>query len=187
MVRRGSHSRLAAVSDEEPGCRPGQQTGSKRLKSAWLNHAERNREKPKSRMNRAIPRQSSSTVVTLEPACHAGGRGFESRRSRKIPANRRSVVGSDAKPAADYTDLSRRTAQSDETGYAAPDFKPTSARVPAATNQACDYTKRPEVTLAPTGSPPEEKRFLADAIVSRDESPTRARATGTRRKAEHVA
>jgi hypothetical protein len=39
-------------------------------------------------MNRAIPRQSSSTVVTLELACHAGGRGFESRRSRrKHPAS----------------------------------------------------------------------------------------------------
>ena len=35
-----------------------------------------------SRMNKAIARQSSSTVVTLEPVCHAGGRGFESRRSR---------------------------------------------------------------------------------------------------------
>jgi hypothetical protein len=33
-------------------------------------------------MNRAIPRRSSPTVVTLEPACHAGGRGFESGRSR---------------------------------------------------------------------------------------------------------
>jgi hypothetical protein len=40
--------------------------------------------RPRSRMNRAIPRQSSSTVVTLEPGCHAGGRGFESRRSRLL-------------------------------------------------------------------------------------------------------
>jgi hypothetical protein len=33
-------------SSEQPGRCLGQQTGSKRLKSAWLNHAESNREKP---------------------------------------------------------------------------------------------------------------------------------------------
>jgi hypothetical protein len=33
-------------------------------------------------MNRAIARQSSPIVASLEQACHAGGRGFESRRSR---------------------------------------------------------------------------------------------------------
>src|SRR5215216_2580038 len=35
-------------------------------------------ESSKSRMNRAIARRSSPTVVTQEPACHAGGHGFES-------------------------------------------------------------------------------------------------------------
>jgi hypothetical protein len=39
-------------------------------------------------MNRAIARQSSPIVVSVEQACHAGGRGFESRRSRKVPATR---------------------------------------------------------------------------------------------------
>jgi hypothetical protein len=39
-------------------------------------------------MNRAIPCQSWPIVATAEVACHAGGRGFESRRSRrKHPAN----------------------------------------------------------------------------------------------------
>src|SRR6266511_6200492 len=42
---------------------------------------------PQSRINRAIARQSSPIVASLEQACHAGGRGFESRRSRKSPAN----------------------------------------------------------------------------------------------------
>jgi hypothetical protein len=41
-------------------------------------------------MNRAVPRPSGSTVATLKVACHAGRRGFESRRSRlaKMPASR---------------------------------------------------------------------------------------------------
>ena len=38
---------------------------------------------PQTRMNRAIARQSSPIVVSVEQACHAGGRGFESRRSRQ--------------------------------------------------------------------------------------------------------
>jgi len=72
-----------------PTRQPGQQTGSKRLKSASLNHAGSIAERSETRMNRAIARPSSPIVVTLELACHAGGRGFESRRSRrKHPANR---------------------------------------------------------------------------------------------------
>ena len=47
---------------------------------------------PKSRMNRAIPRASSSIVGIREPAGHAGGRGFESRRSRRLHLRIRGVA-----------------------------------------------------------------------------------------------
>jgi hypothetical protein len=38
-----------------------------------------NREKPR---NAAVRRGSSATYVAPDSACHAGGRGFKSRRSR---------------------------------------------------------------------------------------------------------
>jgi hypothetical protein len=60
----------------------GQQKGSKRSKSSLCNLAQISRQSPQSRINRAIARQSSPIVVSVEHACHAGGRGFESRRSR---------------------------------------------------------------------------------------------------------
>jgi hypothetical protein len=41
----------------------------------------------KSPANEAVQRSSSPSVVVPDSACHAGGRGFESRRSRKVPAN----------------------------------------------------------------------------------------------------
>jgi hypothetical protein len=49
-------------------------------------------------MNRAITLPSSPIVVTPESACHAGGRGFESRRSRLLKSLQIdiSVVQSDA-------------------------------------------------------------------------------------------
>jgi hypothetical protein len=60
----------------------GQQKGSKRLKSSLRNRAQISPEGSQTRMNRAIARQSSLIVVSVERACHTGGRGFESRRSR---------------------------------------------------------------------------------------------------------
>jgi hypothetical protein len=59
-----------------------QQKGSKRLKSNLRKHVQIRPNGPQTRLNRAIARLSSSIVVTAEQACHAGGRGFESRRSR---------------------------------------------------------------------------------------------------------
>jgi len=55
----------------------GQQKGSKRSKSTLRNRAQISAEGPLNRMNRAIARQSSPIVVSVEQACHAGGRGFE--------------------------------------------------------------------------------------------------------------
>ena len=44
-------------------------------------------------MNKAIARQSSPIVVLMEQARHAGGRGFESRRSRLTsPCKRRGFA-----------------------------------------------------------------------------------------------
>ena len=62
----------------------GQQKGSKRSKSSLRNRAQISCERPETRINRAIARQSSPIVVSVEQACHAGGRGFESRRSRLL-------------------------------------------------------------------------------------------------------
>src|SRR6187549_3309339 len=52
-------------------------------------------------MNGPMSRPSSSTVVTPEVACHAGGRGFESRRSRQPldPAKARRAAPSVTSPA----------------------------------------------------------------------------------------
>ena len=60
----------------------GQQKGSKRPKSSLRKRAQITAEGSQTRMNRAIARQWLPIVVSAEQACHAGGRGFESRRSR---------------------------------------------------------------------------------------------------------
>jgi hypothetical protein len=73
--------------------------------------------RPKSRMNRAIARTSSPIVVTPEAACHAGGRRFESRRSRKNSCKLAyCVVGLDARFLADYTHSSRSDGETAKNG-----------------------------------------------------------------------
>jgi hypothetical protein len=63
---------------------------------------------PQSLMNRAIPRQSSSIVVTPEPACHARGREFESCRSPlKQPANQHLLLPGWAQTTAGFWPASR--------------------------------------------------------------------------------
>ena len=68
----------------------GQQKGSKRREASLCNRVGIGHLSPRARMIRAIARQSSPIVASVEQACHAGGRGFESRlrpnvkRSRKV-------------------------------------------------------------------------------------------------------
>jgi hypothetical protein len=57
--------------------------GQQTPKSSLRDRAQNSAYGPQPRMNRAITRQSSPIVVSVEQACHAGGRGFESRRSRR--------------------------------------------------------------------------------------------------------
>jgi hypothetical protein len=105
-IRRSDHSVLYQL---QPSSAPpvrrvalGQQKGSKRSKSSLCNLVQISRQRPQSRMNRAIARQSSPIVVFVEHACHAGGRGFESRRSRKIPANWYLVLSLQAQTTAGF-------------------------------------------------------------------------------------
>src|SRR5436190_82532 len=66
------------------------QSWPKRRLDDWLNRAEAARvEAHKCLATEVNQIQSWSGVVVPDSACHAGGRGFESRPSRKIPANMR--------------------------------------------------------------------------------------------------
>jgi hypothetical protein len=67
--------------------------GQKRSTSSLGNRVQINAEGSQTRMNRAIARQSSPIVVSVEQACHAGGRGFESRRSRSRSRHFRATRG----------------------------------------------------------------------------------------------
>ena len=74
------------------------QTAIRRLAQPCGAEAARERKVP---ANQRVQRRSSPGVVVPDSACHAGGRGFESRRSRlKIPLQIRiSVVAQDTRAA----------------------------------------------------------------------------------------
>ena len=60
----------------------GRFSGSRRAANAEIEPAQscmNQRRRPAARVNRAIARQSSPIVVSMEQACHAGGRGFDAR------------------------------------------------------------------------------------------------------------
>jgi hypothetical protein len=74
---------------------------------------------------------------------------FESRRSRKIPANRHVVLSGQTLNCADYTDCSLGRSQNAQkrakSQWRYPGFEPIHAAFRPATKAAWDYTKRPEV------------------------------------------
>jgi hypothetical protein len=83
------------------------------------------------------------------PACHAGGRGFESRRSRKNPCKSASCVAhldGESRPTTQtFPRRQPKRAKTVRTPRRSRDFKPFPAEVGPITKAACSYTKRPEV------------------------------------------
>ena len=100
-------------------------------------------------MNRAIARQSSPIVVSVEQACHAGGRGFESRRSRKSPCKSAYCVARrDARTGRLHErafEAGRNGQKRRETRFEGHDFKPFAAASEPSAKAACDYTEWPAV------------------------------------------
>jgi hypothetical protein len=78
--RRGCHQSPPRLHAKEGST--GQQMGSKRLEPLRNSHLELTRRPPNNRMNSAARVCIVVHVATAEVVCHAGGRGFESRRSR---------------------------------------------------------------------------------------------------------
>jgi hypothetical protein len=97
-------------------------------------------------------RSEPVVAVGPVPVCHAGGRGFESRCSRKTPCKLACcVVRRDARSAPNTHCFSKRRRDGRkraEMRSRDDDFKPIAAELMLTAKAACDYTKRPEVTAA---------------------------------------
>jgi hypothetical protein len=114
-------------------------------------HAGRGEARPEEALQmRQIGAVRRRGVATPESACHAGGRGFESRRSRKSPCKFACCVvclGALSEPTT-HT-FPRDESKATKTGnnrFGPPPFQAVSARLTPAAKAACNYTKWPEVT-----------------------------------------
>jgi hypothetical protein len=99
-----------------------------------------------------VCRRQWSGVAPVSAVCHAGGRGFESRRSRKSPANRHVVLSGwtpkSATTTHNFLDATTKRPKRPDMRWWADDFKPIQAEFRPTAKAACDYTERPEVTAA---------------------------------------
>jgi hypothetical protein len=112
-------------------------------------------------------------VVAVEPvpACHAGGRGFESRRFRKVPANRHIALSGRTRQSARLHKRafgwSRNGPKRTENPSERHEDKPFAAASRTASKTAGDYTKWPEVKALPAVAAESISPGVRDGVTER--------------------